>query len=185
MKIYYLGPRWTYSEEAAETFAAKMNGYTVKTELEAKDSLEEVVQSTQGGDFGIVAYYNRTFGLMYDHLELIKRNKLMVMDRVIVPITFAIGRYPGTVDFDTVYSHPKALPQCRGYLEKNPQLNTTPVRSTSDGANKVKEEKYGLAIAKKEALEAAGLEILAEDIGDGHEKIPNFTDFLAVRRWND
>jgi prephenate dehydratase len=179
MKIYYLGPSKTYSEEAAQISAKKIGNGCI---IEAKETLEEVLKNTSEQDLGVIAYYNRTIGLMQDHLDLIKKYGLTAIDRIIVPIILTIGNYPGGKNSDCVYSHEKALAQCTEYLQRYPNIKLISVNSTAEGANIVSKKKNGFAIAKKEALIDAGLEILAEDVGNMDGKIPNFTDFMVVKK---
>ena len=154
-------------------------------ELVPLASLEAVAKSLRGTsaertDYAVMACYNFLEGLVQECLDLIYENKLSILGSQRIPIEFAIGCAPGNIEFQKVFSHPKALAQCSDYLRPLSQGRAVPAASTAVGAKTVSESKSGLAIASKSALTEFGLEILGENIGNRrHEKV-NFTDFYLV-----
>jgi chorismate mutase/prephenate dehydratase len=66
-----------------------------------------------------------------------------------------------------VYSHPQALAQSQGWLEKNlPRRPLIKVENTADAAKKVLEDREGAAVGSLEAAQLYGLKILADRIED-------------------
>ena len=66
-----------------------------------------------------------------------------------------------------VYSHPQAIAQCQGWIEKNlPSGEVLKVDSTAQAAQKVKVDPEGAAIGSREAAQLYGLKILADRIED-------------------
>lgn len=178
-KIAYLGPKGTYSEKAARL--ASKNG----EEILPKQTIQAVVRSLMDGEAGIcvMPYYNSIVGYVQTHLDLIYTNRIQIIGIKRVPIEFCAGGYPGNRDYGEIYSHPKGLQQCTKYIEENyPESRLVEVNSTSEGAEKVRRQKSGIAICSIDALrEGKELEVIARDIGD----IPgarNYTDFYVVAK---
>lgn len=180
MRISYLGPKETFTEQAVKLFVRKNNFENVdfvdlvSLELVAKSvALPEI-------DMGIMAYYNYLEGLVQECLDLIYENNLSIIGMQRLSIIFSIGAHKENINQE-ILSHPKALAQCSGYLWKYYENSRQiAVASTAAAAKKVAETKFGLAIASQEALLACGLEIIAEDIGNKRYGRVNFTDFYLV-----
>jgi prephenate dehydratase len=183
MVIYYLGPRGTYSELAAEKFADKAK--KKREELIYLKSFEEIARSVASpyvpDDFGLVAYYNFLEGLVQESLDAIYENNLHVIDMIRVPVSFALGQQPESKDASVVYSHQKALAQCSQFLSTNyDEATRIPVGSTTEGILHANNRKQGLVIARKDVLEKFGFNILADDIGNATRGRQNYTDFYVV-----
>lgn len=181
MKIYYLGPENTFSHSAAQKCSA-----TIKPapELLPRVPLEAVVtslkQDTSAEALAIVAYYNYLEGLVQETLDIIYENRVYIVGSQRVAIQLCLGGYE-QVRPQAVFSHPKALAQCSEFLQRHYRdvpLCTT--ASTTAAAARVAEEKTGVAVASKAALQACGVPVLAENIGNNKHGIPNFTDFFVL-----
>jgi chorismate mutase/prephenate dehydratase len=80
----------------------------------------------------------------------------------------------------TLYSHPQALAQCRGWILKNfPKADTVEVSSTTRAAQLAKENaaQGAAAIGSPAAAEMYGLTVLEESIQD---RATNTTRFLVI-----
>jgi prephenate dehydratase len=77
-----------------------------------------------------------------------------------------------------VHSHPQALAQCRGFLQKK-KLEPVPAYDTAGAVKMIKEDKMldSAAIASKRAAELYDMEILDEGIEDRKN---NYTRFLVL-----
>ncbi len=182
MNIRFLGPRRTFSEKAALTFAAALPPPVV---LSAAASFEAVAQAvehaTDGSALGVLPYYNFLEGLIQESLDLIVDYDLRIADACRVPISFAIGGWPD--EEKLVFSHPKALAQCSDYLREHfPDARLETVASTADAPDCVLRRRAGCAVASESALENAGLPILARDIANKRHGKSNFTEFLLLGR---
>ena len=180
--IVYLGPRNTFTEEAARLLAEKIGNSTT---LKDSTSVEAVARSVAKGesDLGVMAYYNYLEGLVQECLDLIYEQNLRIIGMQRLPIVFSVAG--NTERAEEVYSHPKALAQCSEWLWKNcPESKQVAVASTAAAAQKVADTKRGLAIASTPALRSRDLEIIAEDIGNKKHGRANFTDFYLVAREN-
>jgi len=180
MKIHYLGPRLTWSELAAETLAMKITENPA--ELSQLKSVEAAARKVVGGsDLGVIAYYNYLEGLVQECLDSTYEKNLRIVDAQRIKIVHTLGKYHGSEDYSKIYSHPKALAQCSNYLYENyEQSSQIPAASTTSAIPKIKEEKKGLVIARKEAIAEAGLKVIAEDIGNKKNDVQNYTDFYLV-----
>ncbi len=178
MKIAYLGPKGTFTEDAAKMAAKRLN----RAELVHMRSIDSVARSVAGKEakLGVMACYNYLEGLVQECLDLVYENNLKIVGAERVYVKFAIGMKNGNADFGRVYSHQKALAQCSNYLFQNyPKAQQIPVASTSKAVEEAVNN-GGLAIAKKEALK--NIAVLAEDVGNKKHGRKNFTDFYVVAR---
>lgn len=182
MRISYLGPGKTYSEKAAQMFAAKIRG---NAEIVPKASLDAVARSLVkcDADLAVMAYHNALAGVVKESAALIEGNSLRIVGVQRIHIEHSLGAYQGSADYSKVYSHRMALAQCSDYLCENyPESWQIHVPSTAAGAVKVKEAMSGLAIAHIGALCENGLEIIAMDIGNKVHGKRNFTDFYLLSK---
>jgi prephenate dehydratase len=181
MKIFYLGPPKTFSEQAATVFAGKLGG---DMEFVPQPNFQQIAQASAAEPLNTVAvfpYYNFLEGLVQESLDLIFEYGLFIQGACRVPIAFFLGGFVAELSSGSVYSHGKALAQCSDFLkDRLPEAVVKPVSSTAEAARLVKELKDGLAIASREALHEHGLPILASDIGNLRHGRTNFTDFLLV-----
>lgn len=127
MKIAYLGPKGTHTERAAKLIAKKRNQ---SLEPILKPSPKAIAISVASGEseYGIIAYYNSTGGLVQQCLDAINRYNLQIIGSQRIAIDHSLGTYPKNKDFTNIYSHPQALAQCEDYLISN-YPNSTPHRN--------------------------------------------------------
>jgi prephenate dehydratase len=181
MRIAYLGPPGSFSEEAVarcdlrgadeplpcptfgDAYAALRGGEVEAALLPIENSIEGSV----GGNLDL---------LVHDPGPLIRRE-------VLVPVRQHLLAPPGTrlEDVRRVLSHPQPVGQCSRFLrERLRGIPIEPANSTSDAARRAAEAGPGsAAIASRAAAERYGLAILAESIQDVAE---NVTRFLLVAR---
>ncbi len=179
-ELHYLGPAETFAEQAAKTLERTLGD---RFDLIPKRSLEELIENVDDSTFAVVPYYNLYEGLVQETLDLITENGRHIAAAQRISVKFAIGRFPGTSPDadDVVYSHPKAIPQCSVFLSQHFRyIRRQEVLSTAEATRVVVEKRSGLAIARREALQKAGLEIIADDIGNRQYGRTNFTEFLLV-----
>jgi len=185
MKISYLGPKNTYSEQAASAVAKNIPDETELSPIVSLDGVARCV-AEGGADLGVMAYYNFLEGLVQECVDLIYENDLRIIGAQRVPIILAAGKYPGCVDLSCVYSHPKALAQSSEWLLSNfPGSRQVSMTSTAAAVERVVENGSGLAIASRNAIEKGGLELLSKDVGNVKHGKRNFTDFYTVSRESD
>lgn len=183
IEISHLSPKGTFTEKAAKNIAEKMKN----AELIGVTSIESVAKSVAKSvsDYGVIAYYNFLEGLVQECLDLIYEYDLNIVEVHRLPIELAAARFPGSFNTERIYSHPKALAQCSGWIgEYVPEGRQVPVESTAAGASIVREKKAGLAIAMEDTLKEYGLEVTAKEIGNKRHGRNNYTDFYLIAKEN-
>ncbi|MFQ5887372.1 MAG: prephenate dehydratase [Candidatus Hydrothermarchaeales archaeon] len=174
MRIAILGPRGTFSEEAALRFPEK--------ELGLCSDIDDVFASVIHGDvdMGIVPVENSLEGSVGMTLELLRRKDVKIAGEMVVDIRHILMAMPGTKldEVKEVISHPHALAQCKAYL-KDLGVKSRNFASTAEAAKEIsmKGLKGVAAIAPRISAELYGLEILDAEIQD--EEV-NQTRFLMV-----
>ncbi len=120
-------------------------------------------------DFGIVPVENSLEGAVTEVNDLLIQEELKIVDEVEIPIHQNLLTVPGRDhrEIKTVYSHPQALAQCRGFLSRN-TLEPRPFYDTAGAARWLARERPDGAavIASSLAAQLYGLEILKENIED-------------------
>lgn len=176
-RIYFLGPKETFTEQAARLLRKFLPEETV---LEPVHTLQHAITAAANDDFAVLPYYNLYEGLVQETLDLVTEFQLTILAAQRIAVRFALGGFPAG---GPIYSHPKALAQCSGYLlEHFPQTLQHETFSTADAVARVAETKEGMAVARREAFEKWGLPVLDEDIGNRQYGRSNFTEFLLIGR---
>jgi len=144
----------------------------------------EVFKGVESGlcDYGIVPVENTLGGSVEQVNRLLIDTPLYVVGAVELPIHLCLLALPGTNyrAIRTVYSHPQALAQTRGFLARN---NLEPVQysNTASAAKMVAEQRPqgSAAIASRHCAELYTLDIVKEEIEDRDR---NMTRFLVLSR---
>ena len=170
-RIGYLGPRGTFSEQAARLFLNGREGESV-----ACDSLDQVLEQVASGglDEGIVPVENSSEGAVGVTLDLLALHfDLAVRGELALPVSHCLMARPGVSlgQVERVLSHPQALAQCRRFLRQElPQVLLTECPSTAAAAGEVAGQahpwaalgplaaaaEYGLAVLVPEANDCPG-----------------------------
>jgi prephenate dehydratase len=182
MRVGYLGPHGTFTEQALLTQAD-----LEAAELVMFGSFPAVISATESGevDLGFVAIENSiegTVNVTQDALAF--ETDLLIQREVIISVQLELLALPG-VDLsrvERVISYPHALAQCRRFLREHlPNAQMKAANSTADAARLLAEEDDTTAAAIGTALagELYGLTTLASDIEDHPE---NQTRFVVIAR---
>jgi len=145
---------------------------------------EDVFQGVEGGsfDFGMVPVENSIEGAVTQVNDLLVETSLKIVGEVRVPVHHCLLTLPDADyrEIKVAYSHPQALSQCRGFLQRN-KLEARPFYDTAGAAMMLAEERphAAAAIASRLCAELYGLEILKENVED-HKS--NSTRFLVLSR---
>ena len=173
-RIAYLGPRGTFTEEAAIR-------YDPDGELESFPTVGAVALAVSSGmaEEGVVPIENSLEGSVTATLDLlIHEEKLLINRELVLPIEHCLLVRPGTrtADIDVVYSHPQSLGQCRDFLERCfPKARLEPSLSNAAAADVVAEgADRAAAIAPRRNAELRGLELLAQGIQDSDHNVTRF-----------
>jgi prephenate dehydratase len=180
-RIGFLGPRGTFSHEAAEVYTSGKS-YVIKEYISIKD----VITSVRDGDVdeAVVPIENSLEGAVNVTLDLLaEENSLFIIDELIIPINLNLVVKKGTAikDVRVIASHPQPLGQSRNYLnEKFPYAVQIEESSTSRAAQKVAEADGSYAaIASTTAARLNDLEVLEGNVQDVKN---NHTRFVIISR---
>ncbi len=185
MKIGYLGPKGSFSEEALQKF--------IKSEIESRATIEIIPYSSipklllacQSSeiDNAFVPLENSIEGQVGVTLDMLAQTEgLYIMREFLHPVDQCLLASKNTdlEEIERVYSHEQALGQCREFLElKLSKAEQVVCSSTAEAAYVIShnsEEKWA-AIGPKRSAEVYGLNCLAERIQDSTE---NTTRFIYV-----
>jgi prephenate dehydratase len=179
MRIAYLGPPGTFSEEAVG-----------RCDLAAGDeplpcaSFQDAWEAVLAGraDAALLPVENSIEGAIGTTLDLqVHRHGLMIRREVLLPVQQQLLARPGTTlaEVTRVLSHPQPLGQCAGFLRQRlPGARLEATHSTADAAQQVSQGLAGAAaIGSRAAAGRYGLSIIAESIQDSDE---NTTRFVLV-----
>lgn len=180
MKVGYLGPAGTFSEEAASRYSSDSN-----TELVPFQTIVDVLDEVAAGtiDKGVVPIENTIEGAINLTVDRLAQSPdLYVQGEIVLSITQCLLGIQGTKlgDIREVWSIPPAIAQCRNFIKEH----GTSIRnfdSTASAALEVKKSGRNDvgAIASAWAAHRIGLQILSDDIQD---TAVNHTRFVVVTK---
>ena len=173
MRVGYLGPAGTYSEEAAlrrpgaepvpfptlpDTIAAVADGEVELAAVPVENSLEGSV------------------GISLDTLAA--RDDVTIVGELVLPISVHLVARAvlDPADVEQVVSHPQPLAQCAGYLRRRlPQARTVPASSTAAAVRQMIEAgPRWAALGPRRAAELYGAVIVEEDVADDASNATRF-----------
>ncbi len=133
-------------------------------------------------DYGVVPVENSLEGAVTQVNELLTSTELKVVGETILPVHHCLLATEET-DFREIhvaYSHPQALAQCRGFLERN-KVEPRPYYDTAGSAKMLARDrpKAAAAIASALSAELYELQIIKERIEDNDS---NSTRFLLLSK---
>ncbi len=175
--VGFQGEHGAYSESAAMAYDSSLVPIPC---AEFADIFEGVKKGQL--DFGIVPVENSLEGAVAQVNDLLIETDLSVIGEIIIPIHHNLLALPETDyrEIRTVYSHPQALAQCRGFITRN-KLEARPFYDTAGAAKMLSEQrlKGAAVIASPLCAELYNLEVVKGSIED-HES--NSTRFLVLSR---
>jgi prephenate dehydratase len=180
LKLGYLGPAGTFSEEAALLYH---RSHQQSFALLEQPTVAQVVEKVASGklDQGIVPLENSLEGSVAATLDqLVWSEGIYIYSELIYPVRQCLLAAPDTAleQITCVYSHSHALGQCRHYLDTVLSgVSCLPVESTAAAAAMVASTPGSAAIAPRRAAALFGLVLLAEGIED---YTGNLTRFVVI-----
>ncbi len=177
MVIGFQGEHGAYSELAAITYDRTLIPIPCQEFADVFDGI-----TARQLDFGIVPVENSLEGSITQVADLLMGVDLNIIGEVNVPIHHFLLTLPETEpeDVRTVLSHPQAIEQCRGFIEKQ-MLVAEPFYDTAGAARMLSEKRppATAVIASSLCTELYNLKVVAGDIED-HPS--NTTRFVALSR---
>ncbi len=183
ISIAYLGPPGTYAEAAALAYVSTVAGETGrKSVLCPYPSIAQTLQSVAQGQahLAVVPVENSIEGSVVTTLDMLwQLDTLQVQQALVLPIRHALLSRASTIEaIQTVYSHPQALAQCQGWLEKFlPSAQLVPTNSTTEALQYLDKDYTAGVITSQRAAQLYNLPILASAINDYPD---NYTRFWVM-----
>lgn len=178
VKVGYLGPRGTFTHQAALEVFPKSG--TEFVPFNNPDEIFENVEKKMVG-FGVLPIENTLQGTVRETLDLLIEKELVIHDEIELQITqnlISINEAEIS-DITHIFSHPQAFAQTRSWIKANlPNAILIDVSSTAEATRRVKKlnDKSQAAIGTAFSSEIYDLKILKAKIEDNS----NFTRFLVI-----
>ncbi len=179
--IAYLGPRGTFSHEAAAGWVrrAGLAGGTGEDMLLAGPGLPEVLVAVRTGQasMAVLPVENSIEGAVNLTMDLVlEEDGLQVIGEMVLPVRHCLlGQAGSLAAIREVWSHPQALAQCRRYLAAHlPGVKLKAVASTADAAREACQRPELAAIGSAFAAGLYHLPVLAGDIQDYQDNKTRF-----------
>ncbi len=179
-RLGYLGPRGTFSEDAALIYNSRSERM-----LREHPTIASVITALMGGELeeGLVPLENNLEGGIAATLDLLaKQDGIYICYELVCPVSQCLmaEKKMEAGEIKQILSHPHALGQCTDYISRYcPEAECLPVESTASAAKSVLGRPGTAAVANRRAAELFGLTLLAEGIQDNEE---NTTRFVVLSR---
>ncbi|BAY44815.1 prephenate dehydratase [Scytonema sp. HK-05] len=180
LSIAHLGPPGTYTEQAALLY---LNWLTKSTGVEAilcpYPSIAQTLRAVDKGQakLAVVPVENSIEGSVTMTLDTLwQLDNLQIQLALVMPIAHTlISCAQSLEEIKTVYSHPQALAQCQGWLERLlPNVQIIPTNSTTEALLQLEQDLTVAAISSQRAAQLYNLPILASGINDYPENCTRF-----------
>lgn len=164
VRVAYLGPAGTFSEQAALQF------FGSSIEHVACTSFDEVFRAAASGSagFGVVPVENSTEGVVSRSLDLLLNSPLHIIGETSLMVRHNLLRLSDSMEGITdVFAHPQALAQCQGWLTAHlPNAERHAASSNAEGARLASTNPAWAGIASERAGSQFGLHTPAHGIQD-------------------
>jgi chorismate mutase / prephenate dehydratase len=162
--VAYFGP------EASFTHLASLSHFGRSAKLLPQATIAMVFEQAERerSTYGVVPIENSGEGSVKPTLDRLISTPLVIRAEVFLRIShYLLASHDRVEKIKRIYSHPQALAQCQGWLEKNlPRRPLIKVENTAEAARKVLEDKEGAAVGSLQAAQLNGLNVLADRIED-------------------
>ena len=164
IRVAFLGP------EASFTHLAAKRNFGMSALLQPGRTIANVFEDVERGrsEYGVVPIENSIEGVVNHTLDMLMNSELVICAEVLIEVShFLLSRAGSLAAVEKVYSHPQALAQCRGWLDKNlPGIPHLDVSSTSRAAEMARDDEKSAAIASELAASMYSLQVLASYLED-------------------
>lgn len=179
MRIAYLGPAGTFTEDALRETGAGGDAWSGQTTLTIHDAI--VAVQRREAERAFVPIENSIEGSVRSTLDALAFDAPDVAivgehDFAVQP-NLIVRKGTSFEAIEVVLSHPQPLAQCAGFLRSElPRAERRPVSSTAEAVRIVSEERQRpwSAIGAKSAADLYGCEILREGVADEASNVTRF-----------
>lgn len=178
VKVAYQGVPGAYSHIAA-------NYLFPKAKLLGFDSFKKVFEALDRGQatFAVLPFDNTLVGSIYQVYDLLFESKTKIRGEVSLKIDHNLLGRGELKQIKNVYSHPRALEQCKSFFDNNTKLEQLAYEDTAAAAKYVSKQKDKTlaAIASLHAAKLYGLNVLSDHIQSDNQ---NYTRFVIIGKRN-
>lgn len=179
IKIGYLGPAGTFTEQAAKKWGDRLG---LATQLMPLPSIPQLVRGVLQGNltYAVLPMENSIEGTVNLTIDTLIKTDINIVGEIVVKIQHClVVKDNPALTIEKIFSHPQALAQCYDYLMKNfPHAELVETASTAQAAQIVADgPPHWAAICSGHAAQEYGLKIWAQGI---QEHSGNKTRFLVV-----
>ncbi len=188
MKLYFLGPKGTYTEQSAKKtieYFKKISPELINdSNLIPISTITKVVDLVEkdNDSFGILPIENSIEGVVRPTIDSLYPSDCKIRAHLEIEIKHCIAGYGTKEKIKHIISHPQALIQTQKYVLQNfdDKINLISADSTAQALNllKEKDETYA-AIGSCTLAQELGLNIFDENIGDIKD---NKTRFILISK---
>lgn len=189
-KIYFLGPKTSYTDVAKEELKKRFNlvGYEDIEKPTITSVCAELSHLDNDDSLAVLPIENSIEGVVKESIDNISRiedKDVKILGECVIPIQHCLVTFADDLsDVKTVISHPQAISQCFDYIYKTFGENVV-YRPDSSTAHAVKhlsdDDKTICAIGSKYSADFYGKPVVEENINDEPH---NSTRFLLVGKLN-
>jgi chorismate mutase/prephenate dehydratase len=177
LAVAYLGPEGTFCHLAASEQFGRL------ADLQGQASIADVFAAVERGScqLGVVPVENTTDGIVTQAYDRLPEFEGTLCGELLVRVSLCLLSRGGSLsDVSRVVSHPQALAQCRGWLDRHlPGVERVESPSTAAAARLAAEQDDVGAIGSAIAEQAYGLRTIESSIEDRRD---NTTRFLLIGR---
>jgi prephenate dehydratase len=179
ISIAHLGPSGTYAEAAALAYANWLSQMGQEALLCPYPSIAQSLRATAQGQahLAVVPVENSIEGSVAMTLDTLwQLDTLQIQQALVLPISHALlSGAENLAAIRTVYSHPQAIAQCQGWLERFlPSVQLIACNSTTEALQHLNEDRTSAAIASTRAAQLYNLPVLAHPINDYPDNCTRF-----------
>ncbi|MBP9719482.1 MAG: prephenate dehydrogenase/arogenate dehydrogenase family protein, partial [Candidatus Levybacteria bacterium] len=175
VRVAFLGPNGTYSQQAATSVFPKAKAYIPETSIYT--TFQSVL--SEKADVGVVPAENSLEGIVRNTIDYLVEFSLFVCGSFAIPIHHQLlSKEKKLSSITTIVSHPQALAQCKKWIrEKLPHASIISTESTTQSLLEIKKG-YGY-IASTYAAGTYAIPVLAKNIED---TLTNTTRFYVIAK---
>ena len=172
LSVAFLGPRGTFSEEAA---LKRFGGGVQGVPCASIDEVFRQVEARQAG-YGVVPVENTTDGAVGRTLDLLVATPARICGEVLLPVHQCCMRRVGdSGEIVRIYAHSQSHAQCHEWLAQHyPRAERVPVVSNAEAAHLASQEVGAACIGSRSAAALYALEVLAENVEDNPSNTTRF-----------
>jgi chorismate mutase/prephenate dehydratase len=177
LAVAYLGPRGTFSEEAA---AKRFGGSVRGVPCASIDEVFRQVEADQVG-YGVVPVENSTEGGVGRTLDLLLGTTARICGEVLLPVHQCLmSRSADRGAITRIYAHSQSLAQCHNWLNDNlPDAERIAVVSNAEASRLASQEPQAASLGSRAGATLYELHLLAENVEDNPN---NTTRFVVIGR---